>query len=174
MNEDTRTVMRQWTLAQPVVSAFITSIVRDFTDRDDVLQDTAVAVLESSPRYDSARPFLAWALGIAQNQIRLYLRRCSRDRLLLDEGLVEIVAASFERVSSAEHLRQLEYLRECLAGLEDRERQLFELRYAQDLKPAAMGRILEMHPNTVSKALQRIRDQLRECLQRRAAMEGPA
>ena len=133
MNEHTRSVMRQWTLAQPVVSAFITSIVRDFTDRDDVLQNTAVAVLESCSRYNSDRPFLAWALGVAQNQIRLYLRRCSRDRLLLDEGLVEIVAASFERVSSAEHLRQLEYLRECLAGLEDRERQLFELRNAQDL-----------------------------------------
>ena len=174
MDEHTRSVMRQWTLAQPVVSAFITSIVRDFTDRDDVLQNTAVAVLESCSRYNSDRPFLAWALGVAQNQIRLYLRRCSRDRLLLDEGLGEFVAASFQRVSSAEHLRQLEYLRECLAGLEDRERQLFELRYAQDLKPAAMGLILEMHPNTVSKALQRIRDQLRECLQRRAAMEGPA
>ncbi|MFM7867436.1 MAG: sigma factor [Planctomycetaceae bacterium] len=71
MNEHTRSVMRQWTLAQPVVSAFITSIVRDFTDRDDVLQNTAVAVLESCSRYDSDRPFLAWALGVAQNQIRL-------------------------------------------------------------------------------------------------------
>ena len=173
MNEHTRSVMRQWTLAQPVVSAFITSIVRDFTDRDDVLHNTAVAVLESCSRYDSDRPFL-WALGVAQNQIRLYLRRCSRDRLLLDESIVELVAASFERFSSAEHLRQLEYLRQCLAGLEDRERHLFELRYGQDLKPAAMGRLLDMHPNTVSKALQRIRDQLRDCLQRRSAMEGPA
>ncbi|MFM7831063.1 MAG: hypothetical protein ACKPJD_04700 [Planctomycetaceae bacterium] len=51
---------------------------------------------------------------------------------------------------------------------------MFELRYGQDLKPAAMGRLLDMHPNTVSKALQRIRDQLRDCLQRRSAMEGPA
>ena len=173
MNEHTKTVMRQWTLAQPVVSAFITAIVRDFTDRDDVLQETAVAVLESSSRYDSSRPFLDWALGVAQNQIRLYLRRSSRDRLLLNDSLVELVADSFERVSSTDYLRQLEHLQECLAELPQREHQLLELRYSRDLKPAAMGQILDMNPNTVSKALQRIRDQLRTCLERRTAAEGP-
>jgi len=59
MNEHTRSVMRQWTLAQPVVSGFIASIVRYFTDRDDVRQSTSVAILESCSRYDSDRPFLA-------------------------------------------------------------------------------------------------------------------
>jgi DNA-directed RNA polymerase specialized sigma24 family protein len=55
VNENVKFVMRQWTLAQPVVSSFIGAMVRDFSDRDDVLQETAVAVLESADRYDPNR-----------------------------------------------------------------------------------------------------------------------
>jgi RNA polymerase sigma-70 factor (ECF subfamily) len=91
----------------------------------------------------------------------------------LNDSLVELVADSFERVSSTDYLRQLEHLQECLAELPQRDHQLLELRYSRDLKPAAMGQILDMNPNTVSKALQRIRDQLRICLERRTAAEGP-
>ncbi|MFM8584714.1 MAG: hypothetical protein ACKOFW_24920, partial [Planctomycetaceae bacterium] len=63
MTADFRQATRQWTLAQPVVSAFIGSIVRDVAARDDVLQETAVAVLESFDRYDPALPFLPCCLA---------------------------------------------------------------------------------------------------------------
>ncbi len=43
---------RLWTLAQPTVSAFVVSVVRDFAARDDLLQETAIAVIESFDRYD--------------------------------------------------------------------------------------------------------------------------
>ncbi len=65
MDDRTRQATRQWTLAQPVVSAFLTSVVRDFRDRDDVLQDVAVAVVECFDRWDRERPFVAWAMGDA-------------------------------------------------------------------------------------------------------------
>jgi hypothetical protein len=47
----------------PTVSAFVGSVLHDFQARDDVHQNTAVAVLESFPRYDPAQPFVARALG---------------------------------------------------------------------------------------------------------------
>ena len=65
MDPRLREVTRRWTLAVPAVSAFVTSLVGDFQDRDDVLQDTAVAIMESFDQYDPDRPFLAWALGVA-------------------------------------------------------------------------------------------------------------
>ena len=66
MDEKTRQATRLWTLAQPSVSAFVSSVVRDFRDRDDVLQDIAVAVIESIDLYDTERPFVAWAIGVAR------------------------------------------------------------------------------------------------------------
>ena len=58
MDEKSRQATRLWTLAQPVVSAFVTSVVRDFKDRDDVLQEIAVAAIESFDAYDPKRPFV--------------------------------------------------------------------------------------------------------------------
>ena len=168
MNENTRIVMRQWTLAQPVVSSFIGAMVRDFTDRDDVLQETAVAVLESADRYDQSRPFIAWALGIARNQIRMYLRRDTQQRLVFDESIISQLQDSFAAVSAHE-VHRLRFLRECLQRLDPREQLLFQLRYAEDLKPAAIGEQLGVAANTVSKALQRLRDQLRTCVDRATA-----
>lgn len=162
---------RLWTLAQPVVSAFIVSAVRDFAARDDVLQETAVAVMESFGRYDPQRPFVAWAMGIAQNQVRLYLRRIQRDRIVFDDDVLAQLAVAFEE-TSPQQSQALGFLHGCLDQLEGRARELCELRYARDLKPAAIAESLGMSANTVAKALQRIRDQLRACIERKAAVEG--
>jgi RNA polymerase sigma-70 factor, ECF subfamily len=171
MDEQYQQAIRYWTLAQPVVSAYVAAVVRDFRDRDDVLQAISVAVLESFSSYDPARPFTAWALGIARNQIGTYLRERKRNRLVFDVDTVDLLAVAFEQVD-LEQTRKLDFLQECLAKLERRARRLCDLRYQNDLKPAAIGSLLGMTPNTVAKSLQRIRDQLRQCIERHAALEG--
>jgi RNA polymerase sigma-70 factor (ECF subfamily) len=171
MDDSTLQATRLWTLAQPVVSAFVTSIVRDFADRDDVLQEVAVAVVESFDRYDSSRPFVAWAMGIAQRQVGLYLRRVRRDRLEFDDETIGALAATFEALAG-DPTRKLDFLQDCLRTLEARSRQLCDLRYQHDLKPAAIGEALGMTANSVAKALQRIRDRLRDCIERKAKQAG--
>ncbi|MFN7845059.1 MAG: sigma factor [Pirellula sp.] len=69
MEEQYQQAIRYWTLAQPVVSAYVAAVVRDFRYRDDVLQAISVAVLEAFSSYDPARPFTPWVMGIARNQI---------------------------------------------------------------------------------------------------------
>ncbi len=171
MDDNTRQAARLWTLAQPVVSAFVTSVVRDFSARDDVLQEIAVAVIESFERYDSSRSFVGWALGIARNQVGLYLRRVRRDRLVFDDETIGCLASAFGAVS-ADETPKLDFLQDCLRGLEGRARELCDLRYRQDLKPAAIAEAVGMTANSVAKSLQRIRDQLRECIERKAAAAG--
>jgi RNA polymerase sigma-70 factor (ECF subfamily) len=171
MDESTRRATRFWTLAQPAVSAFVTSVVRDFRDRDDVLQDIAVAVVESFNSYDSARPFTAWAMGVARNQVGLYLRRRRRDRLVFDDETVGQLATAFAEVGP-DQSNKLDFLHDCLQSLEGRARRLLELRYGNDFKPAAIAEQLSMTANTVAKALQRLRDQLRTCIERKTVVEG--
>lgn len=168
MDPRIREVTRLWTLAVPAVSAFVASLVRDFQDRDDVLQDTAVAVVGSFDQYDPARPFLAWALGVARNQALLHLRRKGRDRLAFDTPAVEALAAAFADIAPAE-VHKLDRLRDCVAALDAKSRELCRLRYADDLKPAAIGERLGVGANAVAKAIQRVRDRLRACVERKAA-----
>lgn len=171
MDASSRQAARLWTLAQPVVSAFVTSVVRDFSARDDVLQETAVAVMESYERYDPARPFVGWALGIARNQVGIYLRRCKREPLVFDAETISCLAAAFE-AAAADASPKLHFLQVCLQQLEGRARELCDLRYRLDQKPAAIAAQLGMTANTVAKALQRIRDQLRACIERKSLLEG--
>ena len=172
MDAKSRQATRLWTLAQPVVSAFVTSVVRDFKDRDDVLQEIAVAAIESFDAYNPERPFVPWVMGVARNRIGLYLRQRRRDRLVFDEETVSCLATAFSEVSSQER-HKLDALSECLKLLEGRARELCQLRYHDDLKPARIAEKLGMAPNAVAKALQRIRDQLRDCINRKTA-EGLA
>jgi RNA polymerase sigma-70 factor, ECF subfamily len=166
MNPAVLEATRLWTLAVPTVSAFVTSLVRDFQDRDEILQETAVAVMESFDRYDSSQSFMGWAIGIARNQVRLYFRRKSRERLAFDSDAVEALAQAF--VESHAKDQRLDYLTECVEGLEAKARELCRLRYERDLKPAAIGEQIGMGANAVAKALERIRERLRECIERKS------
>ena len=64
-----KALARLWVSAQPTLMSFITAGVRDFHAAQDLLQDTAEAVAEGFDDYDPARPFTAWALGIARNKV---------------------------------------------------------------------------------------------------------
>ena len=164
MDPSTADFTRQWTAALPKVAAFVGSMVYDVSDRDDVLQDCAVAAMTSFERYDHARPFAAWVIGVARNQFRLYLRRKSNDPHVFDDDALDALVDAFSRIKpDFEH--KLTSLEECLARLDDRARQLCEYRYAHDMKPAAIAAELNMTPNTVAKSLQRIREQLRSCIE---------
>ncbi|MEP0343757.1 sigma factor-like helix-turn-helix DNA-binding protein, partial [Rhodopirellula bahusiensis] len=56
-----------------------------------------------------------------------------------------------------------------LAG---RARKICDLRYQKGLKPAAISEQIGMTANSVAKALQRIREQLRECIEDKFVSEG--
>lgn len=161
---------KNWTLVQPVVSAFVGAIVRDFSVRDDLLQEIAVAVLQSYEQYDPALPFQAWALGIARNQVRNYLRQRSRDRLVFDEQTINNLVDAFVE-NSMGYASQLDHLHNCVSKLDDKAKNILSLRYVDDLKPAMIAQRVGQSANSVAKALQRIRDLLRDCIRREAALE---
>lgn len=173
MDDKTRQLTRLWMTAQPIVSSFVSSMVTDLAARDDLLQEIIAAVVESFDKYDQEKPFVGWVLGIARNQVNLHRRRNRRDKLVFDDTAVELLAETFERIPASE-LHKLEFLRGCLEKLSDRDRRLCDLRYEQNLKPAGIATVIGTTANNISKALQRIRDQLRYCVERQVSQTGGA
>ncbi len=168
-----RQAFADWTRAQPAVSAFVHALVADRADRDDVLQDVAVAVLEAYGSYDPSRPFLPWALGIARHAAADSLRRRRRQPLSLAPEATEAFASAVAEVADAERAR-LAHLAGCMQELDGRAREACELRYRAGLRPARVAEALGIQPNTASKVLQRVREQLRECIERRMRAEARA
>ncbi len=171
MDPTTRQAFSLWTQAQPAVSAFVHAVVGDRAARDEILQEVALAVLESFYRYDTQRPFLPWALGIARNEIANARQVRYRTPVSLSDAGEAALADAVAAVSDQEHGR-LSQLAGCLELLEGRPRQICDLRYRAGLSPARIASALGMQPNSVSKALQRIREELRACIERRVAAEG--
>ena len=171
LNHQIEQATRQWALAQPTVAAFIASMVSDFRQRDDILQDVAVAVLEHYERYDSERSFTAWAIGVARNKIHNYYRERKRKPLVFDSETIEALATAYEGLSESAQ-ESIGYLNACLQQLEPRSRKICDLRYVDDTKPAGIAKQLGMSANAISKALERIRKRLGECMAQRAAAEG--
>ncbi|MDA7536099.1 sigma-70 family RNA polymerase sigma factor [Akkermansiaceae bacterium] len=164
MDSSTAQFTRLWTANLPKVAAFVGSMVHQVSDRDDVLQDCAVAAMTSFERYDPERPFPAWVIGVARNQVRLYLRRKSKDPHVFDDEVLDLLVDSFTKHQPEEE--KLDRLEHCVGQLEGKARQICEYRYSHDLKPAAIATKLGMTPNSVAKSLQRIREQLRLCLEK--------
>lgn len=170
VDESMKNALRHWTVVQPIVSSYVHSLVRDYSARDDLMQDIAIAVLESFDRYDPAEPFAAWAIGIARNHVRLYFRTVHRSRLRFSDALMDQLSESFSQVSTPE-IHHLEHLQTCLDQLDGRAKQLCEARYVENQKPSQISQWLGGSPNGVVKALQRIRERLRECIDRRVQLE---
>jgi RNA polymerase sigma-70 factor (ECF subfamily) len=155
-----------WTRAHPIVSAYLRSCLFDFHQAEDLLQETAAAAAEKFATYDATRPFTAWVLGIARNKLLLHYRTHAAKPHIFDDAAVRDIAeayADMEPEISAMH----DALEVCLDRVQGRARKLLELRYTRDLTPARIAATTGMNANAVSVMLFRIRQSLKECIERR-------
>ena len=65
--QDITDLTLHWTRAQPVVAGFISSMVPDFNDAEDILQRVALVIVKKFNQYDKNKLFLVWAMGIAKS-----------------------------------------------------------------------------------------------------------
>lgn len=61
--------VRLWTAASPRIHAYLVTLVLNWADAEDLLQDVGVTVWMKFAEYDSSRDFVAWACGIARNKV---------------------------------------------------------------------------------------------------------
>ncbi len=154
-----------WTKAHPLVFAFIRTTIRDFHRSEDVMQEVAATVAEKFDQYDRTRPFPPWAIGIARNKVLACLRKHTSDRHVFDDETVGKIATVYGDVG--EELSDMRSALEvCVSKVQGRARMLLEMRYLRDQTPAAISKAMGMTTNAVSVMLHRVRQALKECIQR--------
>jgi hypothetical protein len=93
------------TSAQRHLHAFVSSVVWNIADADEVVQETNLALWQKAADYDPDRPFLPWAMAFAQMQLKAWLKRRQRVPIVFDDALIERMAA--ESVAAAAELDAL-------------------------------------------------------------------
>lgn len=169
-NEQER-FMRLWTSSQPSVAAYIHSLVRDRAAAEDLLQETALLLFRRFAEYDANRPFLAWALGVARFKVMGSQRDAGRSLLVFDDEALENFTETWAEQAGGMSDRAAA-LESCIDKLADHARRMVRLRYFEDLSAERIAAKLGGNPGSIRVALQRIREQLRECVERIIRLDG--
>jgi len=169
---DSRRFTRLWVGAQPIVSAFVYSSIRNRTDAEDVLQTVAGAALEDFSKYDGSGSFTAWIMGIARYRILNYYRSRHRDRHVFGEQAIAKLAEAHQQLEGIVDPYR-EALEICMDRLPPRQRQMLSRRYREDLSASQIAEQAGMSANAVSVTLHRIRQALARCIESRLGAEVP-
>lgn len=160
-----------WTACLPSVAAYVHSLVRDRALAEDLLQETALLLLRRFAEYDSIRPFVAWALGVARFKVMGSQRDAGRSLLVFDDDALENFTETWaEQADEASERGQA--LESCIDKLADHARRILRLRYFEDFSAERIAAKLGGNGGTIRVTLQRIRAQLRECVEQQLRRDG--
>ncbi len=138
---------------------------------DDLLQRTFLACVEGRDRVRDDASLRGYILGIARNQMLMYVRRAQRARRMdggSDVSMAELSGSPSQVMAGREEEKLLLVaLRHIPLELQT----VVELYYWEELSVAQMAQVLEIPAGTVKSRLFRARDALRQAL---AAMDVPA
>jgi RNA polymerase sigma-70 factor (ECF subfamily) len=155
-----------WTKACPKVAAYIGAIVRDYHQAEEILHQVAATLVRKFDEYDERSSLTAWAIGIARIKILDHRRKCAKDPHIFTDEVLEVIGEEFSRVADEYDARR-SALRTCLQALGGRMKRVLELRYTEDLRAAAIAARLKTSSSAISVTLNRAKNALRDCIQRR-------
>jgi RNA polymerase sigma-70 factor (ECF subfamily) len=164
--QDPERFVRLFVEGQREILRYIMRLVPDIDDANEVLQDTAVDLWRKFDRYDPDLPFAPWACGFAFRRVLKYReQQARRVKSLSIESLNLIAAESSEKDGILEDRRRA--LERCLQQLRDDDRLVVEHRYSRQMSVAKIAGTTGRNTSALYKALERIRRQLYECVNRR-------
>ena len=150
------------------ILAYLYGVVPDAHVAEDLFQEVCVVAVQKAAEFQDGTSFVAWARTIARNKLREHLRR--RSGVLVDDAFFDGIESAFDAVQgSIDPDARKEALRRCLGEIQDRARQMLVWRYEEGLTAEAIAGRTGQSRAGVNSLLQRVREILRECVERRAA-----
>jgi len=160
--------LRLWMQHEPELRAFVRSCCPKAQEVDDVMQEVSVVALRKFSTLDDHSAFGPWACLIARYELLTARRRFARDRLVLDEDIVELLAEE-----GAEELplrqRQLRVLDQCVEKLPRERRELALAAYGKDATIRDLAAQLGRTEGSLYQLLARIRKVLHRCMEQALA-----
>ena len=151
--------------------AYAHALLADYAAAEDVVQNAFLVVARRYEDFEEGTSILAWCRGIVRLEILSHLRERRREPAVEDRILQDAMDAAFVAHQSAEAGPRADHLRDCLAKLAGRARDLIRLRYEENAGYEQIAEALQMGLEAVRKGLLRTKQQLRECVTLRMKQE---
>jgi RNA polymerase sigma-70 factor (ECF subfamily) len=160
--------LRLWIQHESELRAYVRSCCPNAQEVDDVMQEASIAALRKFSTLDDHSAFGPWSCLIARYELLSASRRFARDRLVLSEDVVKLLADE-----GAEELplrqRQLRALDQCVEKLPRERRELALAAYAKDTTIRELAARLKRTEGSLYQLLARIRMELRRCMEQNQA-----
>jgi RNA polymerase sigma-70 factor, ECF subfamily len=145
---------------------FVLSLVPNWTDAEEIQQETNVKLWQGFDRFELGSDFGAWARTVAWYEVLTFRERKQREWLRTSQRFLDSVAAEVEAASDQAKTRP-KALVECMEQLGAFSRELLRLHYTVGRRVRDIARELQSTPDGIYKALQRARAELRQCMDRK-------
>ena len=171
MDEPRRQFIRLMTKYERMVYGYILSLVPNWADADEILQETNIRLWEEFEKFQPGTNFAAWAIRVAHFQILTWRKKVSRSRLVFDQRVIDALAAEPCWTDEEFEARQ-QALADCVSELPDQSRDLLRHCYVDGSKAKDVAVEMKKTPASIYKALERIRVALHACIQRKLGGSG--
>ncbi len=150
------------------VRLYVRSLMPGYEGADDLAQETLLRLWEKREQFIPGSNFKAWAFQIVKYLVLNQRRKLARSRVvLLDEEMMDAVDRRWletePMLTDAHHTA----LTACLEQLKPEDQRLLHARYATDVSLETYAQSEGTRPGTLKARLFRLRDALRECIERR-------
>lgn len=153
--------------------AFLRAAVADQSAVDDLFQETMLVAWRKIGDYDRTRPFGAWLRGIAKLLVLAHYRAVANQMLVVGEPVLDLLdnkMAHVDRQTGDTFDEKIIALRDCIGRLSELYHRSIDLHYQQHRTTEWIAEHLATTRDAVQKRLQRARQQLADCLQRKGVL----
>lgn len=147
---------------------YILTLIPRRSDAEEILQRTATALWENFDQYDTTRDFYPWASRFAYFEVLKFRRDHARERLVFREEVLEQLAETRSDLEESLEERR-EALLLCLNQMVATDIELLRRRYCSPETIALLAQELKTTAKALYRRLDRIRDRLVDCVNRRIA-----
>lgn len=139
----------------------------DKANAEDLVQESFLAAFKLLDRFDREKPIQPWLRGIAKNK---YLEFCrSKKEIPVGDEMIDVIDAQYRHWEDA-HISGPalhDHLDGCIGKLDQEAAKVLDLFYYKKLSTQEIANTCGLNEATVRKRLQRIREDLKECMESR-------
>lgn len=156
---------------EPAVRGFVRSLLPSWADVDDVMQEVSLACWRKFDTFDSTgtpNEFVRWACMVGRYEVLRHRRNCARDRLILSEDVIELLAADAE-VRLEQSTAERTAVESCLQKFQEPERRLLLSVHTPGDSIARIAEETGLQARRLYSRVNALRDQLSKCVHERLA-----
>lgn len=140
----------------------IRKLVMVHEDADDVLQNTYMKIYKGLPNFKQKSSVKTWVYRIAYNESMRHLEKAGKQGMVLSEEMTENYWGKLRADPYFDADACEERLHGFMAELPERKRQIFVMKYFEELTFEGIADLLKMNTNSVKTSFYAMKKQLEE------------